>query len=137
MKPLVIDASVAVKWFIPERHSIEAIRLLKGGQRFFAPDIIRPEVGNILWKLYGRRLLTSDEAFQIISDFLLLPIAICSSDILIASAFEIAVASGRTVYDSLYLALAVEKNTVMITDDHRLANALKSTYFARFVRTIG
>jgi predicted nucleic acid-binding protein len=137
MKPFVVDASVAVKWFIPERNSIEAIKLLKGGQRFFAPDIIRPEIGNILWKLYGRRLLTRDEALQIILDLLSLPIEICSSETLIAPAFEIAVSSGRTVYDSLYIALAVEKNAVVITDDNRLVNALKSTHFAGFVRTLG
>jgi predicted nucleic acid-binding protein len=136
MKPLVVDASVAIKWFIPEKGSIEAIKLFTGRHRLFAPDIIRPEIGNILWKLHTRRLLTSDEAFQIIGDFLSMPIEICSSDSLMTSAFEIAVATGRTVYDSLYLAAAVERNAFMMTADQRLANALENTDFARFVKIL-
>lgn len=136
MKPFVVDASVAIKWFVPEKGSIEAIKLLHSGCRLFAPDIIRPEVGNIIWKLYTRRLLTGDEAIGIIENFLSSPIEICGSDSLLPSAFEIAIATGRTVYDSLYLALAVEQNSVMITADRRLANALKNTGFTRFVRTL-
>ena len=136
MKQLVVDASVAVKWFIPEQGSIEAIKLLTGRHLLFAPDIIRPEVGNILWKLYTRRLLTGDEAIQIIEDFLSLPIEICASDPLMTSAFEIAASAGRTVYDSLYLALAIERNAVVITADRRLSNALKNTDLARFVKIL-
>jgi len=136
MKPLIVDASVAVKWFIPEKGSIEAIKLLGGRHQFFAPDIIRPEVGNILWKLYTRRLLSGDEAFHIIGDFLSMPIEICSSASLMMSAFEIAAACGRTVYDSLYLALAIEQNSVMITADQRFVNALKNTDFTRFVNIL-
>jgi predicted nucleic acid-binding protein len=135
-KPLVVDASVAVKWFIPECGSIEAIKLLDGRHQLFAPDIIRPEVGNILWKLYTRRLLTGDEASQIIENFLSLPMEICSSESLLASAFEIASVAGRTVYDSLYLALAVERNAVVVTADQRMVNALKNTYFTGFVRIL-
>ncbi len=136
MKPLVVDASVVVKWFIPEYGSIKAIKLLNSSNGLSAPDIIRAEVGNILWKLYTRRLLTSDEAFQIIENFLSLPVEICSSESLLASAFEIASATGRTVYDSLYLALAVERDTAVVTADQRLVNALKNTYFAGFVYII-
>ena len=136
MKPLVIDASIAVKWFIPERGSIEAIKLLNSRTGLFAPDIIRAEVANTLWKLHTRRLLTTDEASKIIENFASLPIEICSSDVLTAGAFEIAVAAGRTVYDSLYLALAIERNSVLITADQRFANALKNTGFSRFVRIL-
>ena len=37
---------------------------------------------------------------------------------------EIALAHDRTVYDSLYLALAVQSRSVVITADEKLANAL-------------
>lgn len=136
MKPLVIDASIAVKWFIPERGSIEAIKLLNSSIQLFAPDIIRPEVANTLWKLHTRKMLSVDEASKIIENFVSSPIEICSSDALIAPAFEIATAARRTVYDSLYLALAIERNSVLITADQRLANALKNTGFSRFVRIL-
>jgi predicted nucleic acid-binding protein len=136
MNSLVVDASVTIKWFVPEKGSLEAIKLLKSSSRLFAPDIIRPEVGNILWKLNTRQLLTTNETLQIIADFLSTPIEICSSDSLMTLAFEIAIATRRTVYDSLYLALAIERNSVMITADRRFANALKNTGFTRFVKIL-
>ncbi len=136
MKALIVDASVVVKWFIPERGSIEAIKLLKSSIQLFAPDIIRPEVANTFWKLHTRKMLTVDEVSKIVENFLSCPIEICSSDALIAPAFEIAVSTGRTVYDSLYLALAIERNSVLITADQRLANALRKTGFSRFVRIL-
>jgi predicted nucleic acid-binding protein len=136
MKPLVVDASVAIKWFIPEEGSIEAVKLLGGRHTLIAPDLIRPEVCSILWKLCSRRLLTTDEAHRIIDDFLSLPVEICDSESLVALAFDIAAATGRTVYDSLYLALAIETGGVMITADKRLTNALKTTDFAKILRLL-
>lgn len=136
MKPTVIDASVVIKWFIPERGSIEAIKYLNKNIRLFAPDIIRTEVANTVWKLHARKMLTGDEASKIIENFLFSPIEICSSEALIAPAFDIAIATGRTVYDSLYLALAIERNSVLITADQRFANSLKNTGFSRFVRVL-
>lgn len=132
-KPLVVDASVAVKWFIPEPDSIAAIRFLGGKQQLIAPDIIRPEVCNILWKLQSRRLLTGDEASQIVEQFLAMPLEIHDNESFVSYAFEIAVATGRTVYDSLYLALAVESKGVMVTADKKLVNGLQNTDFSRFI----
>jgi predicted nucleic acid-binding protein len=136
MKPLVVDASVAIKWFIPEDGSIEAVKLLGGRHTLIAPDLIRPEVCSILWKLCSRRLLTIDQARRIIDDFLSLPVEIHDNESLVALAFDIAAATGRTVYDCLYLALAIESGGVMITADKRLANALKNTDFAKFLRLL-
>ena len=47
---LVIDASVAVKWFAPEVLSSEAESLLDGDDALFAPDLLLVECGNIIWK---------------------------------------------------------------------------------------
>lgn len=51
---LVVDCSVAVKWFIIEPGRPEARRLLHGGDRLIAPELIVAEVVNVIWK----RLLT-------------------------------------------------------------------------------
>jgi predicted nucleic acid-binding protein len=47
---VVIDASVAIKWFVPEPLSDQAERLLDGGDSLFAPDFLLIEFGNIIWK---------------------------------------------------------------------------------------
>ena len=43
MKRLVVDASVAVKWYVPEIHSEAAAKLLSGPYELIAPDLILPE----------------------------------------------------------------------------------------------
>ena len=57
MKTLVLDASVAAKWFLPaagEPLTSEAQDLLArfthGRIRFFVPDLFWPELGSVLWK---------------------------------------------------------------------------------------
>ena len=54
MDILVIDSSVAVKWFVVEPYSTEARRILDAYQNgtlsFLAPDLINAEFGNIIWK---------------------------------------------------------------------------------------
>ena len=48
MTACVIDASVIVKWFVPEDHSELALRLKHTGTRLPAPAFLTLEVGNVL-----------------------------------------------------------------------------------------
>ena len=50
MKTVIVDASVAAKWFFPEEGSKAAIRLLDGKHNLLAPDLLRSEFGNITWE---------------------------------------------------------------------------------------
>jgi predicted nucleic acid-binding protein len=43
MIKLVVDASVAAKWYVPEIHSDAAVRLLDPEIVLLAPDLIIPE----------------------------------------------------------------------------------------------
>ena len=43
----------------------------------------------------------------------------------------------RTVYDSLYVALAVQSKSVMITADERLANALAAKLPVKWLGALG
>ena len=56
---------------------------------------------------------------------LAMPLIIYSSGPYIESAFDVAVATGRTVYDSVYLVLAESIGCRMVTADERFSNALK------------
>jgi predicted nucleic acid-binding protein len=49
---------------------------------------------------------------------------------LVAPAFDLADRTNRTVYDCIYLALAVQLDGVMVTSDEKLANALLGTAWA-------
>jgi predicted nucleic acid-binding protein len=137
MKPLVVDASVAAKWFLPEPDAPAALRLLNGRHRLAAPDLIRSEMGNIVWKFHTRGVLDTKEASDMIEHFLSMPLEIHESTYLLAPALQIAIATKRTVYDSLYLALAIELGGTVVTADERWVNAMENGPFTRFIRLLG
>ena len=136
MKTVVVDASVAAKWFLPEPDAPAALRLLDDRYHLAAPDLIRPEVGNVAWKLHSRGVLDTEEASDLIAHFLSMPLEIHDSTFLLAPALEIAVATNRPVYDSLYLALAVELGGVVVTADARWVHALTDDPLGGFIRLL-
>ena len=134
MSPLlVVDASVAVKWYVTEPLTAEALRVLNGTDPLHAPDFLDPEVANILWKKVRKGDITRARADAILADLASAPIARTPDAGLVGPAFDLAVQTGRTVYDCLYLALAVRLNGRMVTADDRLVNALANTPWAGHV----
>jgi predicted nucleic acid-binding protein len=136
MKKLVVDASVAIKWFVPEVHSAAAARLLNPELVLSAPDLIGPEFGNTIWKKVRRGELTPEEAAEILIAFAGVDVDTYPSDILLPSAFRLAIALDRTVYDSLYLALAVAQDCALVTADQRFHGSVRDSPLANHIRWI-
>jgi predicted nucleic acid-binding protein len=129
MKEFVVDASVVLKWFIPEVHEAEAKRFIDPNNVLFAPDLLPSEFGNILWKKVRRGEITDDEAMRIAAELQDAPLVIVPTLDLLTDALRIATSTGRTVYDSTYVALAVAQRCRLVTADQKLYNALQhSTY---------
>lgn len=126
MKALVVDASVAVKWFLPEIHSEAAGRVLKSRKALLAPDLLLPEIGNVLWKKVRRGELGIPEAQGILEDFIRFPIETQGSKGLLRAAWDLSARWGVTVYDGLYLALAVGRQCGIVTADRKLYESLKN-----------
>jgi predicted nucleic acid-binding protein len=136
MSRFVVDASVALKWLLPEDHCEAARRLLADGHALFAPDLLFCEVGNALWKRVRRGELNSEDAESALTALGRIPLAVQPCAPLAVSALVITCHLRRTVYDSLYLALAVQQDASFATADERLVNALKSTPLASRVRWV-
>ncbi len=136
MMKVVVDASVAAKWFLPEIHSDAAARLLDPAIVLYAPDLIVPEFGNILWKKVRRAEITPVEAGEILRAFGALPLELRPSSALLTPAFELAVELDRSVYDSLYLAVAVAEECAMVTADAKFHSVLAASPLARHVRWV-
>lgn len=127
MTCFVVDASVAAKWYLPEPYVTSASRLLDTLFQLHAPDLLFPEIGNILWKRVIRKELSREKAFVIIEALLSVPFQITESHILLPSALDIACRSKRSVYDGLYVALAEHIGCPLVTADLKLYNALKKS----------
>jgi predicted nucleic acid-binding protein len=129
----VVDASVAVKWFVPEVHSSDALRLLSEPYELLAPDLIVAEVVNVLWKRQRCGELRLHEPRGILRDFLRVNVAVRPITAFIGIALDIAVRRGLTVYDALYLALAVTRRCQMVTADRKLYGATRRERLASLV----
>jgi predicted nucleic acid-binding protein len=93
----VVDASVAVKWFVPEIHSETAARLLDETQELIAPDLLLPEFGNILWKKVQKGEITPETSRQILQNFKAVTLQTCPSEPLLELAVDMAISLRRTV----------------------------------------
>ena len=120
MNQFVVDASVAVKWYLPEEHGDCAARLCRSGTVLEAPDLLYSEIGNALWKRVRRRELTRDEAGEIVEALSLMPIEVYPSRLLAAAALQIACEMDLTVYDGLYIATAMLTGACLVTADRRV-----------------
>jgi len=121
----VVDASTVVKWFVPEIHSEAARRLLELPHEYIAPDLLFAETANTIWKKVRRKELTTDEGYHLVADIGRIGVETVSCRALAEDAHALAYATGRTVYDAMYVALAIRLNTRSITADDRLEAALR------------
>lgn len=119
MTPLVVDASVVVKWFVPEIHSDAARQWLDAAYQFFAPDLLFAETANAVWKKVRRSELTRAHGEELVADLAGVAVETVPCRALAEDAYALATATGRSVYDALYLALAVRLDTRLITADER------------------
>jgi len=126
----VIDAGVAVKWFIPEVDSAQAHQLLErylqGIDTPVAPDLLIAECGNVFWRRCRQGDITPDEATESLADLLTLNVPLVPATSLVQSALQLALQHQRTVYDALYL--AQERNCDLITADERFFHALSAQF---------
>jgi predicted nucleic acid-binding protein len=136
MSAWVFDASVAIKWFVPENYSAEARRwrLVPGDGH--APAFFELEFANILWKKVRRAEITRKDADDVLAQLPAIPLLRHSDGPLLLSSFDLADRTGRTVYDCMYLALAVQLGATLVTADDRFVNSLATTAWAASIRRV-
>ncbi len=136
MSVWVIDCSAAAAAFLEEPDGEHAMALITCGDDVTAPDLIDTEFGSVLWKRCMRGQMTEAEAAPLLCDFLNCGISRESSHDLVQRALELALTTKRSVYDCLYLAMAVDLDTVLYTGDMRFLNSLQNTPMAKHVAPI-
>jgi len=134
---LVIDASVAIKWFVKENLHDEARRLLDGQDDLHAPDLLVAELANVAWKKTVRREIDARQARDIALAYLDGVPRLWSSADLVDRALQIALELGHPIYDCLYIACAEAVSGVLVTADGRLRAAVDATRFEPLVRYLG
>ncbi|MCE5279783.1 MAG: type II toxin-antitoxin system VapC family toxin [Planctomycetaceae bacterium] len=137
MMRLVPDASVLAKLYFQEEHSAQCEHVIAAAAELVAPDLVWAELANIIWKRVGRKAIDHAEADDILAACLMLPIRILPTRGIAADALRLANTTGRSVYDCLYLVVAIQEGCLLLTADRRLVNGLRSTPWASHVRWVG
>jgi len=117
----VIDSSALIKYFSRE-EGWERVRevMLEG---VVTLDLAIKELSNALWKKVHRAEMSIDIARSILEDLITnKAIPIEGEDKYLDKAFDIALEHGLTVYDSLFIAMALKRNLDLITCDENQAS---------------
>ena len=130
MSRFVVDASVAAKWFFEESHTVESSALLSTSHELHGPDLMLLEVDNVVCKRLRRGEVSRENAEVVRVALRRMPVRLHTSRELLDAAFEIAAGTGRSLYDCIYLALAVALDARMVTADRRFYEGIRSTHFA-------
>lgn len=129
---LVIDTSVAVKWFFEEPGSDHALRLRRvcenHGYALTAPELLGVEFANVVWKRVVFHGLAAAEGEQVLAAFQTLPIELLPTRSLLTTAYKLAVALRHTVYDALFLAVGIAMDADFVTADHAFRTKARTVY---------
>ena len=128
MSSFVIDASVGVKWIIAEPLQTEALRYLHPNYTLFVPNLFLLECASAIQKKVWRNENQAGRgwnAYETLRDYGRL-IYTPFSDLL-PRAYELANQYSHPIYDCIYLALALHKNTSVVTADRKFYDQMQET----------
>lgn len=123
---LVVDASVATKWVVPEDDSDLADALLTSTARLHAPAFIAMEVANALWLKMRRGELDEVKARASVEYLRKIPLAAWQGEEPLPATLSLAKELDHAVYDCAYLALALHLDAVYVTADQRFWRKAKA-----------
>jgi predicted nucleic acid-binding protein len=132
---IVIDASIAVKWVLPEPRTDAALALRN--EQLVAPVLWLVEAANALWRHVRLGELTGEQALALMSELEKAPVASIPIEPHVAHALELGARANHPVYDCIYLAVALHQRTYVVTDDRRFAAAAARVALSDHVRLLG
>jgi predicted nucleic acid-binding protein len=122
---LVVDASVAVKWVLPEPDSEKAATLRARNEELIAPSLVHAEIGSALWRATLRGDMSIAEARTLLRLATAHFRRMIPLEELAERAIELAAQLRHPIYDCFYLALAEHERCALVTFDRRLVAAAK------------
>jgi predicted nucleic acid-binding protein len=131
VNPLVVDASIAVKWVVEEDGTSAALALRQKA-KLIAPDLLVAECAKILWKKVQRKELPKDLAILAARLLQGAEIELRPTRAFLEAAVRIAVELDHPAYDCFYLAVAIENDCQFVTADERFLRKLGQGRRGRF-----
>lgn len=120
MSEAVVDASVALKWFVPEIEGDLAERVLTGRGKLHAPDFLVIETANAAWKNWRKGLIEQRVVSSVVQRLPRLVDEWHGDQNLTKEALEMAVDLHHPIFDCIYLVLARRLGLKVVTADRRM-----------------
>lgn len=120
MAGLVIDASVAVKWFIDEDRAAAALKLRRSREELIAPDIVVFEVFSAVWAAVRKKRISREKLDEVAPLIPAVFSALIPATELYQTACRLASRYDHPIYDTLFLTLAQRESCALVTADERL-----------------
>ena len=133
---LVIDASVACKWFFNEPLAVEARKVAASDATLVAPDMILAECANAAWRRVKDGEITPAHARAFLGSLPPWFESLVPASELHKPAFEMAHELGHPVYDCLYLALAEREQALVITADRAFADRVGGSQWRNLIENL-
>jgi predicted nucleic acid-binding protein len=131
---LVVDASVALKWFLlGEPHGSDAIAVLQDEASLIAPDFLIAEVCNAAWRAARLGRISHAQLDEISKTLPRFFDTLVGASSLARRAVAIAARLDHPVYDCLYLALAETEQARVVTADLRMLGKVAATAWEQCV----
>lgn len=132
---MVVDASVLAKLFSAEAHSDEARRIVADAAEVWVPAHAMAELGEILLRKIGLGEMTDEQCKLAMTAAGRLVRTMPLRDLMLP-ALDIARELGISVYDALYVSLALHHSEAVVTWDKRLLRKTRGTRFDTIVRPL-
>ena len=125
---IVLDASVVIKWFHEEKDTDRAIilqeQIAQGEVRTLVPPLLFYEVANVLTMKSGSEIEEVINAHQILENLPFQVVEVIHT--VLEEAVRIAHQNHISVYDAIYVALAILSDATLVTADEKLAKVIGS-----------
>jgi predicted nucleic acid-binding protein len=125
----VLDCSVAAKWVLPEPDRSPALALFEryasGDVLLIAPDILLAEFASLVAKRNRRTQISTEQAREAFSLMTKCAPQLFDTHPRLYRALDLSLRDQLSLWDSIYLALALERDCPVLTADLRLFRAGK------------
>ena len=131
MNRVCVDASVAVRWLVPEAGHAAALELLDEWREvteLWAPDLLYAECANALRRRVASGALSLEDACAMFRELLAAEFRTLTEREVAEEALSIAVGAGLTVWDASYVVVARRVGAELWTADRQLHTRGRQAY---------
>ena len=133
---IVVDASVALRWCFQLDGSDRAEELLRSDDHLIAPDLVIAEITNAAWKFVIFDRMMAEAAISAVREIAKAFEELVPTSLLKDRALALAIELRQPAYDCIYLALAEQSTSPLVTADDRLIRRCADTRFEKLVRSL-